>query len=70
MSEKIYVVTAEVTISLSKEISASSAEAAVEIAKGLRLSQLCWQCAGDQDDETWDLSGELDGTPMHIEIED
>lgn len=66
---KAYTVIAEVTISLQKEITASSAEDAIWIAKNLGLPRLCWQCAGGQDEETWDLSGELDGEPMHIEVE-
>lgn len=68
--KKRFVVTAEVTVSLRKEIDAFSIAEAMEHAAGLGTPRLCWQCSGDQGDDAWELSGELDGEPMNIQLED
>jgi hypothetical protein len=65
-------VNARVTISLYKRIEAGTPEEAMEIAAGLAMPGLCYGCseAGKDDDETWQLRGELDGEATKIVIEE
>jgi hypothetical protein len=69
---KKYMVSARVTISLHKKIEATSPKEAMKIARGLGMPGLCYSCSngGSQDEESWELSGELDGEPVEIAIED
>lgn len=68
--EKTFAVTAEVTISLYKEIVAADAQDALRQAERLELPSLCWQCAGSREDDVWDLLGELDGEPQNVKIDE
>lgn len=63
---------AEVTISVYKRIEANTAEEALEIAAGLSMPGLCWQCseAGKGDDETWQLGDGIDGEATEIAIDE
>jgi len=62
-----------VTISVFADLGkCPDAEAARAIAESLMLPTLCIQCsdAGDFEDGEWTLSGELDGEPFDIEIDE
>jgi len=67
---KRFIVSGYLTISVSKEIEAASAEEAKEKAQGLVTPSLCWQCesAGRDHDETWILNG-FDDTPDDCVLE-
>lgn len=63
-------VSASVTISVLKTITAKNEKEAREKAEALTVPSLCYQCseAGKDDDETWELTGELDGTATEIKV--
>ena len=63
-----YLVSAEVTISVVTEVEAASATEAEAAASDYWMPSLCHQCAqaGKDEDETWSLTGELDGEPRHL----
>lgn len=65
-------VNAEVTITILKTIEAESKEAAIEAAHDLSMPSLCYQCSGggEGDDDTWELTGELDGSACEITVEE
>ncbi len=67
---KEFVVVANVTISVHTRIRARSAAAAIEEASGRGMPTLCHQCAGGNPDEDWCTSGELDGEPVKLRIEE
>lgn len=64
-------VRAQVTVSIFKEIEATSEEDALNLARDLCLPGLCYQCseAGRDDNDVWQLGGELDGAATNIAIE-
>lgn len=63
-----YWVSGQVTISVSTRVEAKSKKEAKKLAADRGLVNLCRQCAdGDPDDE-WVTSGELDGIPSILEI--
>lgn len=68
-SQRKFLLTAYVTVSLVTEVFANSEEEAIEIAEGRSLQSLCNQCANGNTYEEWSLIGELDGEPMDIKIE-
>lgn len=63
---KKYRLSAEVTISLSTIVAASTEQEALDIARGRELAQITDY--GEQS-RVWVTSGELDGTPMDITVE-
>lgn len=66
----VYVVSAEVTISMYTEVEADSPEKALEIAEGRDIKRLCIHCSGDDDKrEEWVTSGELDGSPTKMKVD-
>lgn len=65
-----FVVVAEMTISLHTRVEAENAEAALEDAGGRRTPRLCHQCAGGDPRLDWVTSGELDGEPAKLRIEE
>lgn len=68
---KRYIVTAEVTISMHTIVEAESDEEARSIAEGRSNKHLCHQCAGDDNaSEEWCTSGELDGSPERLRVEE
>jgi len=66
---KTYTVTAVITISLHGEVEADSPEEAERLAECLELPTMCNQCAGGSGDG-WRTSGEYDGVPTSIEVEE
>ncbi len=59
-----------VTISMSTLVEADTEKEAVEEAKQRQIMSLCHQCAsGDDDGYEWVTSGELDGEPFDIVVE-
>lgn len=58
---------AEVTISLSQLIDAATAEEALAAAEGLALPRIRQL---SEDAEEWQTSGELDGTPKNLTVEE
>jgi hypothetical protein len=64
-----YVVTAEVTISISTVVHAPSPERAKEIAEDRPMLVLCNQCAGGDERSEWVTSGALDGDPKLLGAE-
>jgi hypothetical protein len=71
MTTKEYTVRAELTISVTKRVRATSAEEAKDIADALVLTGLCHACehAGDDDEDSWEL-GALDGEPLNVSVEE
>jgi len=68
-----YRVVGTVTITVLTDVEADSPAAAAEIAEGRPLMGLCWQCAsgrGHEKDSEWRTSGELDGEPTVIEVDE
>lgn len=61
-----YLVTGTVTISCFVEVDAESEEQARELANRAGMQTLCGSCSYGEPD-TWNTSGELDGTPT-IEV--
>ena len=60
-----------VTISMSTLVEAATEAEAIEIANDRTIMSLCHQCAsGEDDDQEWVTSGELDGTPHDLVAED
>lgn len=66
-----FVVSAEVTVSLHKEIEADSREEAIEKAQELGIPGLCHFCenAGLDADDEWELNG-LDGEPDNLRVDE
>lgn len=64
-----YMVTGEMTISVHGYVDADSPEEAKKLAEDMPLQTFCNQCANGNDDE-WSTSGELDGVPCNIEVEE
>ena len=64
-----YRVTATMTISVHVDVEAESPEQAKEIAEELPPMTLCHQCASSKG-EQWSTSGELDGQPENLEVEE
>jgi hypothetical protein len=65
-----YHIQAEVTISVSCEVQASSPEEARHKASELPLIGLCHYCASGEPTKEWVTSGELDGTPRSFEVDE
>ena len=70
-AEREYTITAELTISVSKRVRASSEAEAIAKGNNLGMPGLCHECdnAGNDDDETWEIGG-LDGEPCNIEVQE
>ena len=67
---KTYTVSAVVTVSLFTKVNANSKQEAIEIAESRGLQGLCHQCASSREPhEEWSLSGELDGEPCDISVD-
>jgi hypothetical protein len=69
MVKRKYRVCADVTISVSTVVEAESKEQAIEMAQEREMQGLCHQCSTGNDREEWSLSGEIDGEPMNLRIE-
>ncbi len=67
---KRYRVTSEVTISLSTVVYAKSKAQALSLASDKPIVSLCHQCADGEQDEEWVTSGELDGEPQNLVVEE
>lgn len=65
-----FIVSAEITISVSTEVLAHTAEAALRIARGRPVMSLCHQCATGESDAEWTTTGELDGEPVDLRVEE
>ena len=70
-NKKWFIVSGQVTSSIFPRVQASSAKEAKEEAEDRSLIRLCHQC-GDSDSrsEEWVTSGELDGTPQKVLVEE
>ena len=71
MSKK-YLVCGEVTISVHCEVEANSKEEALELARDLPMMSLCHHCASGSEkyEDEWRTSGELDGEPQNLWVEE
>lgn len=70
MSE-IYRLSARVTISLFTDVKADSPAQALEIARGRGMCRLMDpERLGQESTEVWFHSGEIDGTPQNIQIDE
>ena len=67
---KRFRVSAEVTISMHTDVDAANEEQARDLALDAGMMSLCHQCAGEDGDGQWVTSGELDGEPTVIEVEE
>lgn len=67
--KKRYRVSAEMTISVSTVVEATSEAKALEAALDVPVQSLCHQCSNGADDE-WSTSGELDGAPRNLRAEE
>lgn len=65
-TERVYQVVADVRISVSTIVRASSAKEARKKARDRPLLQLCQQCSKGEPTEEWVTSGELDGGPVKL----
>lgn len=65
-----FVVVSEVTISMHTRVEAKTAKEAVRVAEGRGMVGLCHQCSGGDPREEWVTSGELDGEPQKIRVEE
>lgn len=66
-----YTVVGLLTISVHTRVEANSPEEAIEIARGRDVPGLCHQCSNsERADEEWSTSGELDGEPYDLAIEE
>jgi hypothetical protein len=67
-----YEVSALVTISIHCVVEAESREQALEEAEAADMMSFCHQCASGGDDRMneWRTSGELDGTPHEMKVEE
>lgn len=70
VKKKCYRVAAEVTISVSTVVYASSKEEAKRLAGEHPMMSLCHVCASGEDDKEWVTSGELDGEPLNMSVEE
>lgn len=66
---KRYHIVAEVTISVHIDVEASSEAEARDIADASPMMELCHACATGHDGE-WSTSGELDGEPRIVSVEE
>jgi hypothetical protein len=64
-----YIVTAQLTISISTDVEASSPREAKQLALERPIMSLCYQCARGEPGEEWVTSGELDGAPTRLSVE-
>lgn len=67
---KKFNLTATVTITLTKEIEAETAEDAELVANSLNVPELCNACARGGGDESWELGCGIDGEPLDIKVEE
>jgi len=68
---KRYRVQGELTISVSTIVWATSAAAAKTLAEDKPVQGLCHQCSsGDEEETEWVTSGELDGAPAKLQVEE
>jgi hypothetical protein len=67
--EMKFTVIAEITISLSTNVEAENEKEAIAKAEQRSLPTFCHFCGGDPDIE-WATSGELDGVPTNLGIEE
>lgn len=61
---------AVVSISISTDVEAETEAEARAIAEDRAMVSLCHQCATGNISEEWVTSGELDGEPRRIQLED
>ena len=68
---KLWVVSGEVTISISTIVEAGTKKEAMSKAENHAMQGLCHQCSNGAKlgDETWCTSGELDGEPVILRAE-
>ena len=65
-----FCISAQMTISVSTVVEASTEEEAIEIAKGRPNQGFCHQCGGNEDvDQEWQVGGDLDGDPVNLRAE-
>lgn len=67
---KKYTVSGVVTISVHTDVEARSPSEAKRIACGRGMVALCARCAEGEPSEEWVTSGELDGEPDRLEVEE
>lgn len=68
---KRFRVTGVATISVHTDVDAETPEEAIKIAQGRPMQGLCFQCANTEGaDDEWRTSGELDGEPGDLEVEE
>jgi hypothetical protein len=71
MSKKSrYRVMAECTISVETIVEASSPEKARDLAHERTMMSLCHSCSSGSPEEEWVTTGELDGEPMNLKVEE
>lgn len=64
-----YLVSAEVTISMSVTVETDSVESARSIAEEMPMMELCHQCSDGESTTEWRTSGEFDGEPRIMTVE-
>lgn len=67
---RTYFISAELTISVGTDVVASSKREAREIAMQRGIMSLCYQCAGGDSMREWCTSGELDGEPRIVHVDE
>lgn len=67
---KKYIVSAQATISVFTEVSAANEAEALRIASERSMPGLCFQCATGSPRDEWATSGELDGEPEKLSVEE
>ncbi len=65
-----YKVSGSVTISVYTEVEATSKAEAVRLAQEHPMQSFCHQCSTGSPDEEWTTSGELDGEPTDVRVEE
>lgn len=64
-----YRVTAEITISVSTDVEATSKAEAIKLARDQPMMSFCHQCSRGEPEIEWVTSGELDGIPRCLRAE-
>jgi hypothetical protein len=66
---KKFMVVGQSTISVHTEVEAENEEKAIEEAMERGMMTLCYQCSRGDPDKEWVTSGELDGIPEPLDLE-
>lgn len=68
--QRLYKLSATVTVSIYTEVVASSFTEAIDEAASRSIQGLCHQCSGGDKSSEWSLTGELDGVATDIRVDD